>query len=240
MCRRLCTAIPITTGARCEHGPGDHGDLAVRGHGHGCRGGAEGAGTDVTSDAGEGAEGTGGETAAGGAEGTAAEGTESAGDDPAAAGTEDTGEDVAAEGADGTGDAKAEAAAPELSEAAAELLAQRLERERIERRKAEKGGPIAAGKKLSGTAADLLAAVRAVESGEKPVTTPSPSRTPPRAGPPRPKRYAARSPCQPTPAPPRPRPSSPYGGYWRRAAPRDARGAGRGGPRRRRRRPTPR
>ncbi len=126
----------------------------------------------MTSDAGEGAEGTGGETAAGGAEGTAAEGTESAGDDPAAAGTEDTGEDVAAEGADGTGDAKAEAAAPELSEAAAELLAQRLERERIERRKAEKGGPIAAGKKLSGTAADLLAAVRAVESGEKPVTTP--------------------------------------------------------------------
>ncbi|MFJ8138229.1 helix-hairpin-helix domain-containing protein [Streptomyces sp. NPDC096013] len=110
-------------------------------------GGAEGAGADVTSDAGEGAEGTGEETAAEGAEGTAAE------------------------DADGTTDAKAEAA-PELSEAAAELLAQRLERERIERRKAEKAGPIAAGTKLSGTAADLLAAVRAVESGEKPVTTP--------------------------------------------------------------------
>ncbi|MER7924467.1 helix-hairpin-helix domain-containing protein [Streptomyces sp. NPDC096057] len=102
---------------------------------------------DTGTDAAGGAEGTGEETAAEGAEGTAAE------------------------GADGTADAKAEAA-PELSEAAAELLAQRLERERIERRKAEKAGPIAAGTKLSGTAADLLAAVRAVESGEKPVTTP--------------------------------------------------------------------
>ncbi|WP_262058416.1 helix-hairpin-helix domain-containing protein [Streptomyces sp. STR69] len=84
----------------------------------------------------------------------------------------DAGEATAAEGAEGTGEATAEAAAaPELSEAAAELLAQRLERERIERRKAEKAGPIVAGTKLSGTAADLLAAVRAVESGEKPVAT---------------------------------------------------------------------
>ncbi|RZB20429.1 DNA helicase RecD [Streptomyces sp. F001] len=60
------------------------------------------------------------------------------------------------------------AAAGELSEAEAELAAQRVERERIERRKAEKKAPIEAGTKLSGTAADLLAAVRAVESGEKP------------------------------------------------------------------------
>ncbi|WP_369187392.1 helix-hairpin-helix domain-containing protein [Streptomyces sp. R08] len=132
-------------------------------------GGAEGAGTDVTSDAGEAAEGTGEETAAEGAEGTAADGTESAGEDAAAEGADGTDEDATA---DGTADAKAEPAAPELSEAAAELLAQRLERERIERRKAEKAGPIAAGTKLSGKAADLLAAVRAVESGEKPVTTP--------------------------------------------------------------------
>ncbi|MFJ5556496.1 helix-hairpin-helix domain-containing protein [Streptomyces sp. NPDC093250] len=57
-----------------------------------------------------------------------------------------------------------------VSEAEAELAAQRLERERIERRKAERG-PIEAGAKLSGTAADLLAAVRAVESGEKPAAT---------------------------------------------------------------------
>ncbi|NGO07229.1 ATP-binding domain-containing protein [Streptomyces sp. HC44] len=54
------------------------------------------------------------------------------------------------------------------SEAEAELAAQRELRERIERRKAEKQGPVESGKKLSGTAADLLAAVRAVESGEKP------------------------------------------------------------------------
>ncbi|MFI5686355.1 helix-hairpin-helix domain-containing protein [Streptomyces sp. NPDC051636] len=58
--------------------------------------------------------------------------------------------------------------APKMSEAEAELAAQRIERERIERRKAEKAAPIASGAKLSGKAADLLAAVRAVESGEKP------------------------------------------------------------------------
>ncbi|WP_371774100.1 helix-hairpin-helix domain-containing protein [Streptomyces sp. NBC_01438] len=60
------------------------------------------------------------------------------------------------------------AAAPVLSEAEAELAAQRELLERIEKRKAEKDGPIPAGTKLSGPAADLLAAVRAVESGEKP------------------------------------------------------------------------
>lgn len=53
------------------------------------------------------------------------------------------------------------------SEAEAELSAQRELRARIEQRKAEKEGPIESGTKLSGTAADLLAAVRAVESGEK-------------------------------------------------------------------------
>ncbi|MGW0753957.1 ATP-binding domain-containing protein [Streptomyces sp. NPDC002587] len=55
-----------------------------------------------------------------------------------------------------------------LSEAQAELAAQRIERERIARRKAEREGPVEAGAKLSGQAADLLAAVRAVESGAKP------------------------------------------------------------------------
>lgn len=54
---------------------------------------------------------------------------------------------------------------PELSEAQAELAAQRELRARIEARKAEKEGPVASGAKLSGTAADLLAAVRAVEGG---------------------------------------------------------------------------
>ncbi|MCX4975820.1 helix-hairpin-helix domain-containing protein [Streptomyces sp. NBC_00620] len=81
------------------------------------------------------------------------------GGDAGAEATEET-EATAAEGSE----------AAKLSEAAAELAAQRLERERIERRKAEKQGPVQAGTKLSGKAADLLAAVRAVESGEKPVT----------------------------------------------------------------------
>ncbi|MQS36899.1 helix-hairpin-helix domain-containing protein [Streptomyces katsurahamanus] len=56
------------------------------------------------------------------------------------------------------------------SEAAAELAAQRELRQRIEQRKAERDGPIASGAKLDGRAADLLAAVRAVESGERPGT----------------------------------------------------------------------
>ncbi|MFI1931672.1 helix-hairpin-helix domain-containing protein [Streptomyces sp. NPDC020330] len=88
---------------------------------------------------------------------------------------EDDGEDGAEDGEDGEAGAEdgeagatAEAApAAELSEAQAELAAQRELRERIEKRKAEKAAPIAAGTGLSGTAADLLAAVRAVESGEK-------------------------------------------------------------------------
>ncbi|WEH32651.1 helix-hairpin-helix domain-containing protein [Streptomyces sp. AM 4-1-1] len=77
------------------------------------------------------------------------------------------------EAPEGTGDGGGEAAtdgAVALSEAEAELAAQRELRERIEKRKAEKEGPIPAGTKLSGTAADLLAAVRAVESGEKTAT----------------------------------------------------------------------
>lgn len=96
-------------------------------------------------------------------------------------------EGAAGEGADAgeAGSAEAAEGAAQVSEAAAELAAQRVERERIERRKAEKQGPIEAGGKLSGTAADLLAAVRAVESGEKPVATPfrEPEPAPRRAAP---------------------------------------------------------
>ncbi|GGZ41316.1 hypothetical protein GCM10010387_39510 [Streptomyces inusitatus] len=65
-------------------------------------------------------------------------------------------------------EAEAEAEAGKPTEAEAEIAAQRELRERIERRKAEKEGPIESGTKLSGRAADLLAAVRAVESGAKP------------------------------------------------------------------------
>ncbi|MFJ7129936.1 helix-hairpin-helix domain-containing protein [Streptomyces sp. NPDC098101] len=71
--------------------------------------------------------------------------------------------------AEGAGEASEQPAgdadASGLSEAQAELAAQRELRARIEARKAGKDGPVAAGAKLSGTAADLLAAVRAVEGG---------------------------------------------------------------------------
>ncbi|MEV5886476.1 helix-hairpin-helix domain-containing protein [Streptomyces sp. NPDC052020] len=103
----------------------------------------------------------------------------------------------------GAGDA--DGGSGDLSEAEAELLAQRLERERIERRKAEKKGPIASGAKLSGKAADLLAAVRAVESGEKPAATVfgGPERAPRRPAP-----EPVRRP-RPAPVPAAPAPAAP-------------------------------
>jgi hypothetical protein len=82
--------------------------------------------------------------------------------------------DATAEGAtEATAEAATEAAAEgkELSETEAEIAAQRELQERIAARKAAKQGPVDAGAKLSGKAADLLAAVRAVESGEQPVTS---------------------------------------------------------------------
>ncbi|MFE8992544.1 helix-hairpin-helix domain-containing protein [Streptomyces collinus] len=87
-----------------------------------------------------------------------------------------TGQAASEEGSPaGTGQAAdaggGDAGTPQVSEAEAELRAQQAERERIEQRKAEKKAPIASGTKLSGKAADLLAAVRAVESGEKPSAT---------------------------------------------------------------------
>ncbi|MDN3022156.1 helix-hairpin-helix domain-containing protein [Streptomyces sp. S.PB5] len=107
----------------------------------------------------------------------AADKADGAAEAPAAAGDEadSTAEAPAAEEDEADGTAQSEsaggdgAAAAQLTEAQAELAAQKLERERIERRRAEKQGPVAAGAKLSGKAADLLAAVRAVESGAKPV-----------------------------------------------------------------------
>jgi hypothetical protein len=88
-----------------------------------------------------------------------------ASDDAAGTGARPADTEAAEEATTGAGEGEA---AAQLSEAEAELQAQRAERERIERRKAEKKGPIESGGKLSGRAADLLAAVRAVESGEKP------------------------------------------------------------------------
>ncbi|MFE3767801.1 helix-hairpin-helix domain-containing protein, partial [Streptomyces sp. NPDC059104] len=121
------------------------------------------------------------------------------------AGAEDGAEPGAADGAaeepDAAGaaaevaeSAEAEAAAPGLSEAQAELAAQKIERERIARRKAEREAPVDAGAKLSGKAADLLAAVRAVESGAKPSTVFFDD--------------APAAPRRAAPAPPQPRPAA--------------------------------
>ncbi|MGY4980210.1 helix-hairpin-helix domain-containing protein [Streptomyces sp. 900105755] len=105
-------------------------------------------------------------------------GTDGAEDDGRSAGTTASGD--ATDGDEGAGSVSGAAAGGDAgsgdgaggqSEAAAELAAQRVERERIARRKAEKSAPIESGTKLSGKAADLLAAVRAVESGGKPATT---------------------------------------------------------------------
>ncbi|MER5884322.1 helix-hairpin-helix domain-containing protein [Streptomyces sp. NPDC001941] len=80
---------------------------------------------------------------------------------------EDAADGVSEDAAPGAVAATAEADAPQVSEAQAELAAQREHRARIEERKADRDAPIASGTKLSGKAADLLAAVRAVEGGSK-------------------------------------------------------------------------
>ncbi|MFI8836686.1 helix-hairpin-helix domain-containing protein [Streptomyces afghaniensis] len=111
-------------------------------------------------------------TPTGGAETEGVEGTQG---DAAGSGEVSEGEGTEADAAgsgevSGGGSTEGDTAdAGDVSEAEAELRAQRAERERIEQRKAGKKAPIEAGTKLSGKAADLLAAVRAVESGEKPV-----------------------------------------------------------------------
>ncbi|WP_328316626.1 ATP-dependent RecD-like DNA helicase [Streptomyces sp. NBC_00388] len=92
--------------------------------------------------------------------------------EPATAAEAETQEQSAPEGAQAAAaEGSAADPAPAPSEAEAELAAQRELRARIEQRKAEKDGPIQAGAKLSGRAADLLAAVRAVEGGETPPAT---------------------------------------------------------------------
>jgi hypothetical protein len=99
-------------------------------------------------------------------------------------------------------------AAGQVSEVEAELAAQRIERERIERRKAEKQGPIDAGGRLSGTAADLLAAVRAVESGEKPAAAVFGAAEPARRPAPEPVRQPRPAPVEPAAAPAGPAPEA--------------------------------
>ncbi|MEU5956575.1 helix-hairpin-helix domain-containing protein [Streptomyces sp. NPDC047525] len=82
----------------------------------------------------------------------------------------DTSSDAAADATADTADTDT-AESKELSETEAEIAAQRELLERIAERKAAKQGPVDAGTKLSGKAADLLAAVRAVESGEQPAAS---------------------------------------------------------------------
>lgn len=132
----------------------------------GTDGGGEGEGDGDTAATGPDADGAGGP----GEPGAARAGE--TGDDTADAERADdaTGREGAdGEAADGTERAGGEgdAQAPAVSEAEAELAAQRELRARIEQRRAERGGPVASGAGLSGKAADLLAAVRAVEGGAK-------------------------------------------------------------------------
>ncbi|MFD8027105.1 helix-hairpin-helix domain-containing protein, partial [Streptomyces lavendulae] len=127
-----------------------------------------------------------------------ADATAEAGEPGAEAGAEagEAGAEAGEAGAE-AGEAGAEAgvaAAAGLTEAQAELAAQKVERERIARRKAEREGPVDAGAKLSGKAADLLAAVRAVESGAKPSAVFFDE--------------APATPHRPAPAPPQPRPAA--------------------------------
>ncbi|MEU9302781.1 ATP-binding domain-containing protein [Streptomyces sp. NPDC048269] len=161
-----------------DGGPGAEPPVSGRGgRGEGPAGPGPEVDEQATADAPQGTGGAGEQADEAGAEGTGgagehvgeagAEGTGGAGGHAPEAGVE------GAEGADGVVLAGAEAGPgaqtqPALSEAQAELAAQKVERERIARRKAEREGPVEAGAKLSGTAADLLAAVRAVESGAKP------------------------------------------------------------------------
>ncbi|MET7474001.1 ATP-binding domain-containing protein [Streptomyces sp. NPDC005648] len=127
----------------------------------------------ATTARGTGPRGTGAEDA--GFQGADAEGAGAHSADADDARAESAGTGGADAGSSGGGSDRAEGGGGEgaagQSEAEAELAAQRVERERIERRKAEKQGPVEAGGKLSGKAADLLAAVRAVESGTKPMAT---------------------------------------------------------------------
>ncbi|MFF9149305.1 helix-hairpin-helix domain-containing protein [Streptomyces sp. NPDC014861] len=130
-------------------------------------------------------------------------GTAEDAESPEAVGTAEDAE--GSESSEGAGTAEAagtaEGGTPELSEAQAELAAQRELRARIEARKAEKAGPVASGTKLSGTAADLLAAVRAVEGGSASggaFFEPSPE--PPRA--PRPPETTVRPPAPAAPPAP--------------------------------------
>ncbi|MGW7165783.1 helix-hairpin-helix domain-containing protein [Streptomyces sp. NPDC054884] len=175
---------PATAGQALGEKPSDAG-AAGAGAAGAERGGAEATDTEATDTEAAAAEPGDAEAAGAAATGTEAAGAEAVGAERAGAGAgaERGGMEAGGDGTAGeivgdgavteaaasvTGDSGEGEAAGQVSEAQAELAAQKLERERIERRKAEKAAPITAGAKLSGKAADLLAAVRAVEGGAKP------------------------------------------------------------------------
>ncbi|MFJ9102845.1 helix-hairpin-helix domain-containing protein [Streptomyces sp. NPDC102405] len=172
-----------------EGAPGRATDGVAAGTGGGEAGVAQGSGDDAdasardsvaeSGDARAGGSAGADESADGAAEGGGESGAtgEDVSDAPVGGGEPET---DAAEGGDSAGVDADGAGKAQLSEAEAELAAQRLERERIARRKAEKQQPVESGAKLSGTAADLLAAVRAVESGAKPVAAVFSEPEPPR------------------------------------------------------------
>ncbi|MDT0421523.1 helix-hairpin-helix domain-containing protein [Streptomyces sp. DSM 41859] len=123
--------------------------------------------------------------------------------DEAGTSGEEAGASAAAEEADA-----GEKTAARLSEAEAELAAQRVERARIAARKAAREEPVAAGTKLTGKAAELLAAVRAVEQGERPAATfdaPASPVAPRRTAPPPPR---GAEPASVPPAPSAPDPAA--------------------------------
>lgn len=158
--------------------------------GNGAKSGADSAAEVDEGAAGDEATAAAAESEAGGSEGETGS---------AAGGTDDPGATAPEAAAGAAGDDVA--AGP--SEAEAEIAAQRELRARIAQRKAEKEGPIPAGTKLSGQAADLLAAVRAMESGQAappaPVAAAVPAQDRPAA--PAPARAVAVPPTSATTAP---------------------------------------
>ncbi|MGW9411672.1 helix-hairpin-helix domain-containing protein [Streptomyces diastaticus] len=119
-------------------------------------------------------------------------GAEEAPGEGGATGTEADAE-ASADAAEGAG------AAPAPSGAEAELAAQRELRRRIEERKAGREAPVEAGGKLQGVAADLLAAVKAVEGGAAPTAfVPETAPAAPRRPAPEPARPAPAAPAAPT------------------------------------------
>ncbi|MFJ2515174.1 helix-hairpin-helix domain-containing protein [Streptomyces griseoviridis] len=165
--------------------------------GSGAEGDGDAGGGDDTAVEGAGAEGEGAAVEGAGAE---SEGEGAEGESEGAPAESDPPEGAVAESDASEGDGSAK----QLSEAEAELAAQRVERERIARRKAEKQAAIDSGAKLSGKAADLLAAVRAVESGRQPSATvfadPEPAPRPAVPAPVRPARPEQAAVAAPAPA----------------------------------------